>query len=160
MKSLADELVELASRQVGVREEGGENCGPPSLLYAGGRHEPWCAHFIAYLFRECQRPLPRDVHPDRGRANPLASVAYMEKVFADRGWLLSAMDRPLPGDVVFFASRVGSDRGRGRHIGLVTSVDEKLVQTIEGNSGDCVARRIYTRRDSRIVAYGRVPEAR
>jgi hypothetical protein len=153
---LSSRIVARALSEVGVREMRGQNDGIPSERYMGGRREPWCAHFIAWLFRSEGRPLPKDVPPRPEVANPLAGVQYMEYVFRELGWLVQA---PKPGDVVFFKDRGTSDRGHGRHVGLVTSVSpDGRFQTVEGNLGDRVAVMVYSPSNPRIASFGRVPE--
>jgi len=56
---------------------------------------------------------------------------------------------PAPGHQIFFIS--GDDV---YHTGIVEKVNGTQVVTIEGNSGDCVARRTYSLNDGRIYGYG------
>lgn len=151
MSPLAARVVSIAASQVGVREEPpGSNAGPPLERY-GLRGEgalPWCARFVRWLFDASGRQLP-------GNQWELGSVAFMERVFAEHGWLVQ---EPQPGDVVFFHGRLSSDPGRGRHVGIVSAVEGRIIQTIEGNSSDRVARQRYAFDDYRIADYGRVPD--
>lgn len=57
---------------------------------------------------------------------------------------------PERGDVIFFYYD-----GAINHMGIVTDVTASTVKTIEGNTSDMVARREYSRSDSRIAGYGR-----
>ncbi len=155
MKSLAARIVEAAANAVGLEEKGGPNKGPPVDLFAGGRQEPWCAHFAATLFRDEGCPLPGDIEPTRDDANPIANVKQMWRRLNLAGL---AVEVPLPGDVIIFNSRGDSDQGGGWHCGIVSVVDGEHIQTIEGNSGDKVARRLYRVTDSRIAGYGRQKE--
>ena len=50
-KPLAQQVVDLASSQVGIKEATGKNDGEPSVRYGGGREDPCGAHFVAWLFR-------------------------------------------------------------------------------------------------------------
>ncbi len=152
--SLAERVVFAASQYVGMREQGGSNRGPPLEMFAGGRVEPWCAHFVAFLFREAGAPLPGDVRPGWKVHNPIAKVATMLAELDLAGFTVK---EPKPGDIIFFHHRMGSDPGTGWHVGLVTAVENGLVQTIEGNSGDSVARRVYPLRDKHIAGYARIP---
>lgn len=150
---LAERVVFAASVAVGLREEGGPNQGPPVDLYAGGRQEPWCAHFIATLFRKEGSPLPGDVTPTRTQHNPLAAVAVMWAALVDAG---CAVEKPSPGDIVVFNRRGNSDASSsGWHVGLVSSLGHKTFQTIEGNRGDMVGRGVYRLSDSSIVGFAR-----
>lgn len=147
--------IAIALNEIGVKEEPkGSNTGPRIDLYTGGRSEPYCAHFVAWCFRESGRDLPGDVPPNKKTANPLASVAHMERVFGEHGWLFK---EPQPGDVVFYSNRGLSDRGPGRHVGLVIETDAKTITTVEANWSDAVVKRKVSRTDPRIVQYGRRP---
>ena len=152
MNSLASRVVLAAVAAVGLREEGGPNRGPPVDLYAGGRREPWCGHFVASIFREEGSPLPGDVAPSAGVHNPIAQVSAMHRECELAGLLVA---QPQAGDVVFFSSRAGSDTGAGWHVGIVSACLDDIVQTIEGNSGDAVARQRYRVGDKRIAGYAR-----
>lgn len=151
-------IVELAQAQIGIKEATGKNDGVPSEKFAGGRREAWCAHFVAWLYRECGKPLPGDVMPTKTRANPIASVKAMHTQCA-RAKLL--VENPEPGDVIFFNSRGDSDAGNGWHVGIVESTDAVGVNTIEGNSANGVYRRRYkrdgdNRLSGRIVGFARM----
>lgn len=158
LPTLTDRVLAIARAQLdeGVAESDGENMGEPSRRYMGGRCEPWCAWFVAYCFREAGAPLPGDWPPD-GRANPLASVAFMERLFGEHGWLVQ---KPMRGDVVFFVSRDGSDSGPGRHVGLVERVALTTIDVLSGNTGDAVRRTTYRALTlpQRVTSYGRRPE--
>lgn len=157
--SMVDAVLELAREQLGIVEATGKNDGLPSTRYMGGRQEPWCAHLIAWLFREVGAPLPGDVVPTPSRANPLAGVAHLERVCAEHGWQVSS---PMRGDIIVFGSREESDKGPGMHIGIVevATWPSATIGTIEGNSSDGVHRRTYRRAglDSRVSSYQRRPE--
>lgn len=153
---LAQRVVALAAATVGMKETGGPNRGPPVIRFAGGREEPWCAHFVATLYREVGRALPGDIEPHVKQHNPIARVQTMWERIVEAGW---QAETPRAGDVIVFNSRVGSDRGFGWHCGIVSTVssDGEVIQTIEGNSGDAVARRSYGVSDHRIVGFARAP---
>lgn len=156
--SLADRVIVIARSQLGVIEATGRNDGLPALRYAGGRvGEPWCAHFVAWCFRQADRPLPGDVPPTPRVANPLCSVARMERILEEHEWLRRV---PEPGDIVFFLLRGISDAGNGRHVGLVETVNTATLTTIEGNSANGVHRRSYLRAriGPVVTSYGRVPD--
>lgn len=58
---------------------------------------------------------------------------------------------PQPGDQIFFSYAPGEYS----HTGIVESVANGMVNTIEGNTSDMVARRSYPLASSSIVGYGR-----
>lgn len=139
--SAAERILAIACAELGVCEEGGENRGPPIERYAGGREgEPWCAHFVAWVYREAGFPLPGDVPPSMLVRNPIALVARME-VEASRAGRL--MPSAVPGSVVLFARRNLSDYGPGRHCGIVEEITPTVLRAIEGNTGNAVRRRRY-----------------
>ena len=45
-------------------------------------------------------------------------------------------------------------KGRSNHVGVVTSVENGMVHTIEGNVDGEVARRVYLLDDPHILGYG------
>lgn len=149
-------VLEIAQAQLGVKEATKSNDGEPSVRYMGGRKEPWCGHFVAWVYRQAGKPIPGDVVPTTKRANPLASVAFLERVFKEHEWYYR---EPKPGDLVFYKDRGQSDPGKGRHVGLVVLVDaqNRSFSTIEGNWGDCVASRTLRFDDPRVCGFGRMP---
>lgn len=152
------DVVKAALRFTGIKEDPPKsNRGQSIDAFNGGRGESWCAHFVAYCFRICNRAIPGDVIPTPQRANPLANVAAMEKVFVKNFWVVAKDAEPQVGDVVFYASRGLSDPGVGRHVGLVVAVDVDFIYTVEGNWQDQVTRRKVARNHPHIVQYGRVP---
>lgn len=154
--TFVETLLEFARNQVGIKEATGNNDGTAIAIFTGGRKEPWCAHFVAWCYRTAGKPIPGDIVPTETKANPLASVSHMERVFKDLEWLYR---EPKVGDVVFFKSRGGSDSGPGRHVGLVESIDVKTgsITTIEGNLSNAVKRTIHKLDNPRISGFGRLP---
>lgn len=138
----------VAQSQVGVREATGNNDGIPEQRYADGRREPWCADFVTWCFKQTGCSLP-------GNQRQLASVQFMEDQLKRGGHFIpNGAQPPQPGDIIFFRDR-GANKGSGRHVGIVEKVEGDRVFTIEGNSGDRVARRSYPTSSSRISGYGR-----
>ena len=141
VSDIATRIVGIACAELGVCEAGGPNRGPPIERYAGGREgEPWCAHFVSWVYREAGYPLPGDVQPSILSRNPIALVARME-LEASRAHRI--VDHPMVGGVVLFTRRGASDAGPGRHCGIVEEVTPTMLRTIEGNTGDAVRRRRY-----------------
>lgn len=158
--SLIDRVLARARAELdaGVREATGHNDGVPSERYCGGRQEPWCAAFVAWLFREEGQPLPGDVEPSLHVANPIALVATMEARLLERQWLRQVGER---GDIVFFAHRQNSDAAvTGRHVGIIESCNRTTFVCVEGNCGDRIQAVTYLRARTNMIvtSYGRVPE--
>lgn len=121
-------VVATAARYVGVRENPlGSNRGPLidkwerywNLGYLGW---PWCGAFASAVLRESD---VTDVsHP---------STAEICRKARDRGWVTNT---PVPGALIVWC---------GTHVGILispASADGSVWNTIEGNSGDQVARRV------------------
>ena len=149
------DVVDLAKTFIGAKEvPPGSNRGPQVDLWTGGRPEPHCSHFVAWLFRQCGKALPGDVVPSPKRANPLASVSHLERVIKEHGW---AVREPQVGDIVFYLTRGKSDAGPGRHTGIVIAVDATHFETVESNWSDRVAHRTVSRSDPTVAGFGRRP---
>ena len=73
------------------------------------------------------------------------------KWFESKGRFRDGSYTPVAGDIIFFDW--GND-GTIDHVGIVESVSGGTVNTIEGNSGDKVARRSYRIGSSNIYGYG------
>ena len=73
------------------------------------------------------------------------------KWFESKGRFRDASYTPAAGDIIFFD---WGNNGTIDHVGIVESVSGGTVNTIEGNSGDKVARRSYCIGSSNIYGYG------
>ncbi|RME76979.1 MAG: CHAP domain-containing protein [Planctomycetota bacterium] len=136
--------LQAAITQLGVREATGNNDGVPARRYSGGRNVPWCANFVAWAFRQAGTPLP-------GNQWSLGSVDYMMNQMKSAGaFFPRGGGQPQPGDIIFFGVP-----GDGTHVGLVERVANGRVYTVEGNTGNRVARRSYPLDAGKILGYGR-----
>lgn len=141
MTPLTTKALEIAGRQVGVRELG-RNRGERVEEYQAsvGAHpgDPWCSAFVYWCFEHAAREV--------GMVNPLPRTAGALKL-----WRNSAVFRrhkePAPGMVFVM------DKGHGLgHVGIVEHVQGLELVTIEGNTddggsreGDGVYRRVRKR---------------
>ena len=108
----------------------------------------WCDVFVDYLF-------VKSFGTETGRlmiCQPMQSAGagclYSAQYYKNEGrWFTS----PQPGDQIFFSYKAGEYS----HTGIVESVSNGKVNTIEGNTSDMVARRSYTVGSGSIVGYGR-----
>jgi len=110
---------------------------------------PWCDIFVDWLFWKCfGDPLGREmICQPTGSAG--AGCLYSVQYYQGAGrWFPS---NPQAGDQIFFTY----SPGEYSHTGIVESVQNGVVTTIEGNTSDQVARRQYTIGSSNIVGYGR-----
>jgi cell wall-associated NlpC family hydrolase len=108
---------------------------------------------VAWCFKEAGTQIPGHVNPSKTKANPLASVNFMERVFREHDWLVR---EPKPGDIIFFKGRGQSDRGPGRHVGIVVGVDSDKIEVVDGNWGDAVSHRKIKKGDPNIASFGRL----
>ena len=140
-----ERVVKIARSQVGVREEGGENCGVAVKGYLGyvgiGSPAPWCAAWVSWVFGQagyvqprtawCPALFPkeREIEIDARRMTKQSQVSGL--VFG-----------------IYFPSK-----GRIAHCGIVERVQGDFVMGIEGNTnvagsrdGDRVMRRLRHKR--------------
>ncbi|MHC4390946.1 MAG: peptidoglycan-binding protein [Planctomycetota bacterium] len=136
--------LQAATSQMGVREASGNNDGVPAQRYSNGRNVPWCANFVSWSFRQAGTPLP-------GNQVAIGSCDTMMNELKNQGsYFNRGQGTPQPGDVIFFGTP-----GDSTHVGIVESVTNGKVNTVEGNSGNRVTRRSYDLNASRIMGYGR-----
>lgn len=156
-----DAVLALAAKEVGTLET--QTNKGDILKYTGGREEPYCAHFIAWLFRQVGKPLPEDQAPSKSQHNPLANVKAMMRMCQARGWLIPVPTIPQAGDIVFFGTRMDSDPAAGgSHVGIVVGMDGTKLITIEANTSmydgkptpQGVQRKVRTL--GGVIGYGRV----
>ena len=61
---------------------------------------------------------------------------------------------PKVGDQIFFKYNLNDTSYTADHTGIVVRVTDKLIETIEGNSGNEVRRKVYQLNDKTIIGYG------
>lgn len=112
--------------------------------YGFNSREEWCACFVSWCADQCG-------YIDSGVIPRFSLCSDGVEWFSARGQFQDGSYVPATGDIIFFDW--GSD-GSVDHVGIVESVSGGTVNTIEGNSGDVVARRSYAIGDSRVYGYG------
>lgn len=150
-----EKVLDLAKGEIGYHEQGDNVTKYAAYLdsIAGFYNGPkngfaWCDVFVDYLF-------VKSFGSDVGRrmvCQPLQSAGagclYSAQYYKQAGrWVTY----PQPGDQIFFSYAPGEYS----HTGIVESVANGMVNTIEGNTSDMVARRSYPLASSSIVGYGR-----
>lgn len=108
----------------------------------------WCCMFVCGVFLEAfGYPMAREMlfQPEKSYA---AACRYAGQYFKNAGAWKS---RPEPGDQVFFKDR----NGELCHTGIVETVNDRTITTIEGNAQDSVCRKSYQLGDSYLAGYGR-----
>jgi hypothetical protein len=141
-------IVAIAARlaAAGIAESPpGSNSGPGIDVFTEGNAEAWCADFVSWVLRAAGMPFTggmsagwRLAWTGDVRSWFVARAAFRDRLEAD----------PQPGDVVWFVHG---------HVGIVEAVQGDTLVTIEGNSGDAVARRAYShwRLNADIGGFGR-----
>lgn len=111
------------------------------------QNQPWCDVFVDVGFIECfglKAACAMTYQPiGAGSALCKQSAQYYKDNSA-------FFQTPESGDQVFFYSA-----GDINHTGIVVRVEGGSVHTVEGNSSDMVAERVYSVSDSKIAGYGR-----
>lgn len=109
----------------------------------------WCDCFVDWCFVTAYGRGPAQMllcQPDNSAG---AGCSFSAQYFRNKGQFHEK--NPQPGDQIFF----GSGWGNVWHTGLVVSVGNNHVYTVEGNTTDSVGRRSYALNDSSIWGYGR-----
>lgn len=145
-------MVELAQREIGVSETGGNNESPRIREYrsstAGAENTPgpWCAYFVSWLAKGAGAPIGAG-------GNGTGYVPTLEAWGRQTGRFVEAAQRPQPGDIVIFD---WSGDGTADHTGIVERVgSDGSIHTIEGNASDTVKRRTYASTSDDIAGYVR-----
>ena len=127
------EIVAVALSQLG--NIGGE---PYWVWYGFGSQVDWCACFVSWCANECG-------YLERGVIPKFASCAVGIQWFQTRGQWQDGDYEPRPGDLIFFD---WNDKGMGQdgipdHVGIVQKMENGIVYTVEGNSGDACRENRY-----------------
>lgn len=129
--------------QVALTQEG--NGGDTYWSWYGfTKREEWCACFVSWCADQCG-------YIEGGVIPKFSLCSAGMEWFESRGQFMDSSYVPASGDLVFFDW--GND-GSVDHVGIVESVVDGTVYTVEGNSGDKVARRSYPIGYGQIVGYG------
>lgn len=129
--------------QVALTQEG--NGGDTYWSWYGfTKREEWCACFVSWCADQCG-------HIEAGVIPKFSLCSAGMEWFESRGQFMDGSYVPASGDLAFFDW--GND-GSVDHVGIVESVVDGTVYTVEGNSGDKVARRSYPLGYGQIVGYG------
>ena len=119
--------------------------GPKNI----GSVAAWCDIFVDWLFVTTYGRAGAQFllcQPDNSAG---AGCSFSAQYFDAKGQFYKT--GPQTGDQIFF----GSAWNNVWHTGLVVAVSESYVTTIEGNTSDMVAKRIYRTNDPNIFGYGR-----
>ena len=132
-------MIEIAATQIG--NVGG---GPYWSWYGFGSRVEWCACFVSWVAEQCG-------YIDAGILPRFAWCPSGVQWFGERDEWQDSGYTPRPGDIIFFD---WEQDGECDHVGIVESVADGKVNTIEGNSGDSCRRRSYDLGSVDIYGYG------
>lgn len=141
LATTASDMVAVAQSQIG--NVGGQ---PYWSWYGFGSRVEWCAIFASWCANQCG-------YIDAGIVPKFAGCGVGVQWFQNRGQWLPGSATPEPGMLIFF-QWYGSDSSIADHVGIVESVADGRVYTIEGNSNDQVRRNSYPIGYGEIKGYG------
>ena len=130
------EIVAVALSQVG--NVGGQ---PYWSWYGFNSRVEWCACFVSWCANECG-------YIDAGVIPKFAGCTGGSNWFKDRGQWQDGDYEPRPGDLIFFdwneKGGSGPQDDVPDHVGIVERVENGVVYTVEGNSGDSCRQNAYS----------------
>ena len=140
------EIVVVALSQLG--NVGGQ---PYWSWYGFNSRVEWCACFVSWCANECE-------YLDAGVIPKTAGCISGSNWFKDRGLWQDNSYEPRPGDIIYFdwdnKGSSGPQDGLADHVGIVEKVENGLVYTVEGNSGDSCRENRYAIGHYEIYGYG------
>lgn len=142
-----------AEQQLGYHEGDGNSnkyADTPGLSEMYGwkpQNQPWCDVFVDSGFIDCFGLAAACAMTYQRMGEGSALCRQSAQYYKDAG---AFYHTPELGDQIFFYSS-----GDINHTGIVVGVATGSVTTIEGNSSDMVAKRLYSTSDSKIAGYGR-----
>lgn len=109
----------------------------------------WCDQFVDWCFFKLCGSKDKAEYLECQTGNYGAGCGFSLKYYKAAGRF---DDNPKVGDQIFF--KYSNDDSTADHTGIVVRVTDSLVETIEGNSGNEVRRKVYQRTDKTIIGYG------
>lgn len=142
-----DMIVQVALSQIG--NVGGE---PYWSWYGFGSRVEWCACFVSWCADQCG-------YIDTGICPKYAGCVNGVDWFKDHEQWADNSIEPSPGMIVFFDwdnpnGSSGPQDGQSDHTGIVERVENGIVYTVEGNSGDSCRENHYPVGYYEILGYG------
>ena len=134
-----DEIVKVALTQLG--NVGGQ---PYWSWYGFDSRVAWCACFVSWCANECG-------YIDTGVIPKFAGCVVGVQWFKEHDQWQSRTYTPKAGDIIFFD---WEHDGETDHVGIVESVSDGYVHTIEGNTSNSCRKRQYSLNSSVIFGYG------
>ena len=141
-----DQIVAVALSQLG--NVGGE---PYWSWYGFGSRVEWCTCFVSWCADQCG-------YIETGVIPKYAGCVNGVNWFKDRGQWADNDIEPAPGMIIFFdwdnKGSSGPQDGESEHTGIVERVEDGIVYTVEGNSGDSCRENHYAVGYYEILGYG------
>ena len=130
-----DQIVTVALSQIG--NVGG---APYWSWYGFDSRVEWCACFVSWCANECG-------YIETGVIPKFAGCVNGVQWFKDRGQWLDGSAEPVPSMIIFFdwynKGSSGPQDGLSDHVGIVQKVENGIIYTVEGNSGDSCRQNQY-----------------
>ena len=164
----ASELVKIAEGQIGYKEKASNsnldsktgNAGSANYTkyardlakigwFNGNKNGyDWCAVFVCWCFQQLTKSMSKAMYllcqtGPYGAGCTQSAYYYKQARRFDKA--------PRVGDQIFFDS---ATNGAFVHTGIVVKVNTDTVETVEGNSSNQVAKRVYLRSSPLINGYG------
>ncbi|MBS5322335.1 MAG: lysozyme family protein [Lachnospiraceae bacterium] len=130
--------------QVALSQEGNAGGQPYWSWYGFNKREEWCACFVSWCADQCG-------YIESGVIPKFAKCTVGAEWFQSHGQWQDGSYVPKAGDIIFF---IWSGDTETNHVGIVERVENGVVYTVEGNSGDKVATNSYSVGSSVIYGYG------
>ena len=111
------------------------------------QNQPWCDVFVDSGFISCFGLAAACAMTYQPMGAGSALCRQSAQYYKEHG---AFYQRPEIGDQAFFYASCDIN-----HTGIVVRIDGGSVHTVEGNSSDMVAERVYSTNDSKIAGYGR-----
>jgi len=142
----SDGIVAVALSQVG--NVGGQ---PYWSWYGFSSRVEWCACFVSWCANECG-------YIDAGVIPKFAGCTGGSNWFKNRDLWRDNSYEPRPGDIIFFdwnnKGSSGPQDDVPDHVGIVERVEDGVIYTVEGNSGDSCCQRSYSVGHYEIFGFG------
>lgn len=142
------QIVLVAKAQIG--NEGGDKFWK---WYGFENHVEWCACFVSWCANECD-------YIDKGIIPKFSVCTDGINWFKERNQWNDRGDSyyPIVGDIIFFDwyDENGNQDGICDHVGIVTRIDitNRNIYTIEGNTSNKCAERMYSLDNRQVMGYG------
>lgn len=142
------EILLVAKAQIG--NEGGDKFWK---WYGFEEHVHWCACYVSWCANECGY-IEKGIIPKFSVCTDGINWFKEKNEWHDRG----DSYYPIIGDIIFFDwyDENGNQDGNCDHVGIVTrtDIDNRNIYTIEGNTSNKCAERMYSFDDIQVMGYG------